>query len=55
MVTYLTPIATLILGFIILAERPLWLQLAGGAVIVIGVRVAATRGRPAVAQGAVAA
>ena len=55
MVTYLTPIATLILAFIILAERPLWLQLAGGAVIVIGVRVAATRGRPAVAQGAVAA
>ena len=47
--------ATLILAFIILAERPLWLQLAGGAVIVIGVRVAATRGRPAVAQGAVAA
>ena len=55
MVTYLTPIGTLVLAFIILAEQPLWLQLVGGAVILIGVRVASTRPRPAVAQGAVAA
>ncbi len=55
MVTYLTPIGTLVLAFIILAEQPVWLQLAGGAVILIGVRVAATRPHPAVAQGAVAA
>ena len=43
MVTYLTPIATLLLAFIILGERPLLLQLAGGAVIVVGVRLAARR------------
>jgi drug/metabolite transporter (DMT)-like permease len=55
MVTYLTPIATLLLAFIILAERPVWLQLVGGAVIVIGVRVAATRQHPATARDAVAA
>jgi drug/metabolite transporter (DMT)-like permease len=55
MVTYFTPIAALALAFVILAERPLWLQLVGGAVVVIGVRVAATRSHPAVRQGAVAA
>jgi drug/metabolite transporter (DMT)-like permease len=43
MVTYLTPVSTLILAFFILAERPLPLQLLGGAVIVIGVRIAARR------------
>lgn len=43
MVTYLTPVSSLILAFIILAERPLPLQLAGGAVIVLGVRIAARR------------
>jgi drug/metabolite transporter (DMT)-like permease len=43
MVTYLTPVATLVLAFVVLGERPLPLQLAGGAVIVIGVRVAARR------------
>jgi len=41
MVSYLTPVAALILAFVILAERPLLLQLVGGAVIVIGVRLAA--------------
>jgi drug/metabolite transporter (DMT)-like permease len=41
MVSYLTPVAALILAFVILAERPLPLQLVGGAVIVIGVRLAA--------------
>lgn len=55
MVTYLTPLATLLLAFIILAERPVWLQLVGGAVIVIGVRVAATHHHPAIARDAVAA
>ena len=55
MVTYLTPVAALLLAFVILAERPLWLQLVGGTVIVIGVRVGAARSHPAVAQGAVAA
>ena len=43
MVSYLTPVATLVLAFVILAERPLPLQLVGAAVIVIGVRLAARR------------
>jgi drug/metabolite transporter (DMT)-like permease len=43
MVSYLTPVATLVLAFLILAERPLPFQLAGAAVIVVGVRVAAHR------------
>ncbi len=43
MVTYLTPVATLVLAVFILAEQPVPLQLAGGVVIVIGVRVAARR------------
>jgi drug/metabolite transporter (DMT)-like permease len=43
MVTYLTPVGTLLLAFLILSERPLLLQLVGGAVIVIGVRLAARR------------
>jgi drug/metabolite transporter (DMT)-like permease len=50
MVTYLTPIATLVLAFLILAERPLPLQLAGGAVIVVGVRVAAHRSHTTLEQ-----
>jgi drug/metabolite transporter (DMT)-like permease len=45
MVTYLTPVGTLLLAFLILSERPLLLQLIGGAVIVIGVRLAAHRSR----------
>jgi len=55
MVTFLTPIATLVLAFLILAERPVWVQLVGGLVIVIGVRVAARQSQAAVARGAVAA
>jgi drug/metabolite transporter (DMT)-like permease len=43
MVSYLTPVSSLILAFVILAERPLPMQLAGGAVIVLGVRIAARR------------
>jgi drug/metabolite transporter (DMT)-like permease len=46
MVSYLTPVSSLILAFFILAERPLPLQLAGGAVIVLGVRIAAHRHAP---------
>jgi drug/metabolite transporter (DMT)-like permease len=47
MVTYLTPITTLALALLILAEVPLPLQLVGGVVVVIGVRVTAGRGRTA--------
>src|SRR2546430_1082360 len=48
MVAYLTPVTTLVLAFFILAERPLPVQLAGAAVIVVGVRLAARRpGAPA--------
>jgi drug/metabolite transporter (DMT)-like permease len=43
MVSYLTPVATLMLAFVILSERPLPVQLVGGAVIAIGVRIAARR------------
>jgi len=43
MVSYLVPVATLVLAFLILAERPSALQLIGAAVILIGVRVAARR------------
>ncbi|MDP9274812.1 MAG: DMT family transporter [Chloroflexota bacterium] len=46
MVSYLTPVGTLLLAFLILSERPLLLQLLGGAVIVIGVRFAAHRSSP---------
>ena len=46
MVSYLTPVSSLILAFFILAERPLPLQLVGGAVIVLGVRIAARRHAP---------
>jgi drug/metabolite transporter (DMT)-like permease len=52
MVSYLTPVATLLLAFVILAERPLVVQLIGGAVIAIGVRIAARR-TPAPASVAV--
>jgi drug/metabolite transporter (DMT)-like permease len=41
MVAYLTPVTTLVLAFVILKERPEVVQLVGGAVIVIGVRIAA--------------
>jgi drug/metabolite transporter (DMT)-like permease len=46
MVSYLVPIAALILAFVVLGERPLPLQLVGALVIVSGVRIAA---RPAAA------
>jgi len=47
MVTYLVPIATLALAFLVLGERPQPLQLAGGAVILAGVRLATWRRRVA--------
>ena len=50
MVTYFTPVTALALAFLILGERPL--PLVGGAVVVLGVRVAARRPRPP-ARGAV--
>ena len=47
MVSYLVPVFTLIGAAVFLGERPTALQLAGGAVILIGVRVATWRARPA--------
>jgi drug/metabolite transporter (DMT)-like permease len=44
MISYIAPIAALILAFLVLGERPLPLQLVGALVIVLGVRLAA---RPA--------
>ena len=41
MVSYLAPIAALILAFVVLGERPLPVQLVGAVVIVLGVRLAA--------------
>jgi drug/metabolite transporter (DMT)-like permease len=41
MVSYLVPIAALILAFVVLEERPLPLQVVGAIVIVLGVRLAA--------------
>lgn len=55
MVSYLTPVSSLILAFLILAERPLPLQLAGGAVIAIGVRIAARRAAAPVRKAPAAA
>lgn len=48
MISYIVPIAALILAFLVLGERPLPLQLLGALVIVLGVRLAA---RPAPAVG----
>lgn len=45
LVSYLVPIAGLVLAFLILGERPHPIQLAGGAVILAGVRVATLRRR----------
>jgi drug/metabolite transporter (DMT)-like permease len=45
MTTYLVPIGTLLLAFLVLGERPQPLQLVGGAVILAGVRVATRRPR----------
>jgi drug/metabolite transporter (DMT)-like permease len=43
LVSYLTPVATLVLAFLVLGERPLPVQLVGGAVIIVGVRFAMRR------------
>lgn len=45
MISYLVPVAALVLAFFVLGERPLPLQLVGAAVILGGVRLAAPRGR----------
>jgi drug/metabolite transporter (DMT)-like permease len=47
-------LSALVLAFIVLAERPLPLQVLGGAVIVIGVRIAVRRAAPRAAQVAAA-
>ena len=52
LVAYLTPVSTLVLAFFILGERPLPLQLLGGIVVVLGVRVAARRATDARARPA---
>jgi drug/metabolite transporter (DMT)-like permease len=53
MSSYMVPVAALLLAFIFLGERPEPLQLAGGAVILAGVRVATLRQRePAVVEAA---
>lgn len=44
MISYLAPVAALVLAFLVLGERPLPLQLAGAAVILLGVRLAASQG-----------
>ena len=54
MTSYLVPIGTLALAALILGERPAPLQLVGGAVILLGVRLA-TRRRPAAGVEASAA
>ncbi|MEP6694391.1 MAG: DMT family transporter [Chloroflexota bacterium] len=51
MITYLAPVAALILAFFLLGERPLPLQLIGALVIVFGVRLAARRARSALDVG----
>ncbi len=43
MVSYLTPLAALILAVVLLDERPLPLQIVGALVVVVGVRLAARR------------
>jgi drug/metabolite transporter (DMT)-like permease len=43
MVSYLVPVATLALAFLILADRPSAVQLVGAAIILIGVRFVARR------------
>ena len=52
MTSYLVPIGTLILAAIVLGERAAPLQLVGGAVILLGVRLA-TRRRPQAAPASV--
>ncbi|MBI2983190.1 MAG: DMT family transporter [Chloroflexi bacterium] len=53
MSSYMVPVAALLLAFVFLGERPAPLQLIGGAVILLGVRIA-TLGvrRPEVAEAA---
>jgi len=43
MISYLVPVAALVLAFVVLGERPLPMQLVGAVVIVIGVRLATRR------------
>jgi drug/metabolite transporter (DMT)-like permease len=43
MVSYLVPVATLVLAFLVLGDRPSAVQLVGAAIILIGVRFVARR------------
>jgi drug/metabolite transporter (DMT)-like permease len=54
MSSYMVPVAALILAYAFLGERPQPLQLAGGAVILAGVRIATLGARPSVAVEAAA-
>lgn len=49
MISYLAPVAALLLAYALLGERPLPLQLLGAAVILLGVRLAATPARGGIA------
>lgn len=46
LISYLAPIAGLLIAFAVLGERPEPLQLMGGAVILVGVRIATRRAPP---------
>jgi drug/metabolite transporter (DMT)-like permease len=46
MASYLVPIFALIQAVTILGERPALLEIVGGAIILVGVRVATLRFRP---------
>lgn len=47
LLSYLVPLAGLVLALVVLGERPLPLQLAGAAVTLLGVRMATRRAAPA--------
>jgi drug/metabolite transporter (DMT)-like permease len=55
MTSYLVPIGTLILAALILGERAAPLQLVGGAVILLGVRIATRRRANVAAETSAAA
>ena len=46
MVSYLVPIFALVQAVVILGEHPALLEIVGGAIILVGVRVATLRFRP---------
>lgn len=52
MISYLVPVAALVLAFVVLGERPLPFQLVGAAAIVLGVRLATSQARERTARPA---